>query len=88
MPNGGVPIHMILRLKNNPEIVIYSFSGNLLFFSREEWETNSLEVRKPIIAINESEAKVMAWFIDYWVGNSKHYESTYGLDGVDVQYDY
>ena len=47
-----------------------------------------MKERKPIISINKTEAKVMAWFIDYWVGNSDHYEGLYNLDGVDVQYDF
>lgn len=88
MPNGGVPIHMVLYLKNNPEIVVYSFGGNLLVFNRNDWETLPHSDLKPMIEISKDETKMLAWFIDYWVGNTEHYEGTYEHDGVNVTYDY
>ncbi|MFM7132711.1 MAG: hypothetical protein ACKO0W_00165 [Planctomycetota bacterium] len=87
MPNGGVPITMILRPRRGGVVVI-GHSGVVSVYARAEWEAAGSRAT-PIFRLTEAEGRVLASHIEHWVGGASN--GSEGGDGardrVDVEYD-
>ena len=70
MPNGGVPMHMILHPQQAPDLVIYCRAGVMHLFSREEWEAKKAK-GTPMATLAEPESAALAGFVKYWLGESR-----------------
>ncbi len=65
MPNGGVPIHMVLRPKRG-NVVIYCHGGQMSVFARADWEALGSKA-EPILALTAHEAGALAWQLEHWL---------------------
>ena len=66
MPNGGVPIHMILHPAAGT-LVLYCEGGVLRIYDRETW---ARERRKatPLATLSREDGAALGWFLRYWLG--------------------
>jgi hypothetical protein len=85
MPNGGVPIHMLMRPKQG-DVVIHCHGGVVRFYSHAEWERGG--DREPMSELDEAEARMLMGFLRYWIGDGKRDSLNLHLPGVDVTWDY
>jgi hypothetical protein len=69
MPNGGVPMHMVLYPKDCSPYVLYCKGGNLFIYNREVWDKEKAN-GKPFCSVNTDEAAALAWFLKYWLGET------------------
>lgn len=67
MPNGGVPMHMLLFPAKNKDYVVYCQRNVLQIFTRQEWDQNKAQAH-PIVELSSSEGKAIAGFLKYWIG--------------------
>lgn len=87
MPNGGVPITMILRPRKGG-VVIVGHSGVVSVYAHDAWEAAGARAT-PIFRLTEAEGRVLAAHIEHWAGSASHGPSrSDGTDSrVDVEYD-
>ena len=93
MPDGGYPLHLILRPKGAPGLVVHSRGGELRVFTQEEWgehvknlypRTPSEETGTPLLKLTEQEAAVLAAHLHHWLPDAgRHYFSR----DVDADYE-
>ena len=67
MPNGGVPMHMILYPKDGSQYVLYCQGGSLRIFAKEEWQRNKVK-GVPLLTLTNHEGAAIGWFLKYWLG--------------------
>ena len=67
MPNGGVPMHMILYPKDGSPYVIYCKGGEMLLYDRNVWDQEKAS-GTPLCTFTEVEGAAIAWFLKYWLG--------------------
>ena len=84
MPNGGVPIHMVLRPKQGGH-VIYCHGAVLKVFSNKEWDKSKSE-GKPILVLAKQEAQTIERFLRYWLTDQGE-GPIYRQEGIEVEYD-
>ena len=65
MPNGGVPIEMLLRPKGKSSVVVYCRANELTIYAHDDWEAKRLEAT-PLCKLNPWEVSALAWFLQYW----------------------
>jgi hypothetical protein len=85
MPNGGVPINMLLRSQDSGH-VIYCHAADMKVLSKEEWERAKSE-GVPILVLNKLEAQVVELFVRYWLQDTEE-GPICRQPGVDVEYDF
>ena len=85
MPNGGVPINMVLRPKHG-EVVIYCHAGDLRVFAREAWEKEGSDAR-PIFSLTRAEAGALAWQLEHWLDGT-HFRPGYNMPDGSIDADY
>lgn len=85
MPNGGVPINMVLFPKDG-HIAIFCHAGEMKIYSRPDWEVKGVDAT-PLASFSESEAAAIAWFLQYWLG-SGNLKPGWSMTGIDAQFDY
>jgi len=69
MPNGGVPMHMVLYPSDGSPYVLYLERGVLRVYERATWETEKSSGR-PILVLTEAEDAALAWSVRYWLGDA------------------
>ncbi len=84
MPNGGVPMHMVLYPSSNPDIVLYCRGGEMSAYRKDAWDEKGLE-SQPLFRLSLAEASSLAWFLRYWLGEGALRP---GYDMPDVQADF
>lgn len=67
MPNGGVPLHMILHPQDGSPYVLYLKGGVTRLYDRAAWEQHGADA-PPLLELSAKEAAAIAWFIRYWLG--------------------
>jgi hypothetical protein len=70
MPNGGVPMHMILYPREGSDTVLYCEGGVLRIFDRAEWDLRKAS-GAPRATLSEADGAALAWFLRYWLGESR-----------------
>lgn len=86
MPNGGVPLHMVLEPVDSPAWVLYSRGAELRLISREEWEQNGANATSDV-SVRPAEALVLARFLRYWL-NDEENGPIYDAGGVNATFDF
>lgn len=93
MPDGGYPLHLILRPKGHPDLVVHSRGGEFRVFTRDEWDehvqnlypqTPEEERGTPLLVLNDEEAKVLAAHLGHWLPDAGHH---YFSPSVDADYE-
>ena len=69
MPNGGVPLHMVLHPKDMTPFVVYCRGGELSVVAQDKWDRAGAAA-KPLFRLNKDEGAALAWFLSYWIGNA------------------
>ena len=67
MPNGGVPLHMILQPQDGSPYVLYLKGGVPRLCSRSAREQHGADAPS-LLELTEKEAAAIAWFVRYWLG--------------------
>jgi hypothetical protein len=86
MPNGGVPLHLVLHPLDKSPYVVHCQGADLRVVPREAWERAGAGAA-PILSLSAEGARVLERFLRYWLrdaGDGPLYEAP----GVDVAYDY
>lgn len=68
MPNGGVPLHMILYPKDDSPYVVYCRGGSMRLYDRGTWAREKAN-GKPVCTLTAEEGAALAWFLKYWLGD-------------------
>ena len=88
MPNGGIPIHMVLKPRSSKDTVVYCHGAEVKVFAAENWE-NSHASADPVLTLNRDEALVLERFLKYWLEGEVAGEGVlYRREGVDVEFDF
>lgn len=88
MPNGGVPIHMVMIPKGGNGTVLHCRGAEMRFYRGEDWERSHTEAT-PKVVLDKDEALVLARFLSYWLHDpSRANEVLYKRTGVDVEFDF
>ena len=69
MPNGGVPINMVIH-PHESDLVIYCYSGLLSIYQKDVWDAEGTE-GKPLAQLSERECGALAWFLEYWISDKR-----------------
>ena len=85
MPNGGIPMNMLLRPKHGGH-VIYCHGAVLKVFSKEEWDKSKSQ-GEPVLVLEQSESLVIERFLRYWL-NDKGERPIHHQEGLEVEYDW
>lgn len=67
MPNGGVPLHMVLHPRDGTETVVYCEGGRIRLYKRSDWDAGGRDAT-PSLELTEDEGRAIAWFLRYWLG--------------------
>ena len=81
MPNGGVPIHMVIE---SGAIVIYCHAAQVQVFSADAWHQNGSE-GIPLATLDPEDSGVLAWFIREWAGEEL-LQPSYRREGFAFDY--
>lgn len=68
MPNGGVPMHMILHPQDGSPYVLHLEGGIARLYERAAWKQHKATA-SPLLELSAEEAGAIAWFIRHWLGN-------------------
>ena len=83
MPNGGVPMHMVLRPQSSRAHVVYCEGARMKIFTKDAWDQRG----EPEVVLDEKEAKAVQRFLRYWAQDSG--ENPLAREaGVDIEFDY
>lgn len=69
MPNGGVPMHMVLYPRDGSPYVLYLHAGILRLYDRSDWDAQK-SAAPPLLVLTKSEDAALAWFLKYWLGDA------------------
>jgi hypothetical protein len=87
MPNGGVPIHMILYPRDNSPYVLYLKGGAMSLYHRDAWDREGIN-GKPLTTFTADEGAAVAWFLKYWLGDDA-LQPGYGMrDRVKAEFNF
>ena len=67
MPNGGVPLHMVLYPKDGSQTANHCEAGRVKVYAKADWQARHREAT-PLLQLTEDEARALAWFLRYWLG--------------------
>lgn len=86
MPNGGVPLHMVIRPRGSGVSVLYCQGADVRVVARADWERLGVQAG-PVLVLGRAEAQVLERFLRYWLQD--HDEGPiYRHPDVDVEYDF
>jgi hypothetical protein len=87
MPNGGVPMYMILYPKDGSPYVLYCKGGEMRLYDRNVWEREKVD-GTPLCTFTEAEGAAIAWFLKYWLGEHA-LQPGYNMRGtVNAEFDF
>jgi hypothetical protein len=86
MPNGGIPIHMLLRPKASDTHVMYCHGAELKVIRKDEWE-RAKSKGDPEIVLDREEAQVLERFLRYWLQDSGDGPLCHE-EGIDATFDF
>jgi len=86
MPNGGVPINMVLYPKDGSDLVLYCRAGIIQIFTRKDWDEKKAQA-EPLATFSESEGAATAWFLRYWLGEDR-LKPGYNMRDIDTEFDF
>ena len=86
MPNGGVPLHMILRPSLGEGYVLYARGSALHIIAGDDWQELRAEA-EPLLSLTPAEVRVLAAFVQFWSGDEAA-RPIYSLPDVRVHYDW
>jgi hypothetical protein len=66
MPNGGVPIHLVMDLDEGSGAVLHCKGDDVRIFERAYWELIHAD-GTPIVSLSRGEPLVLARFPNYWI---------------------
>jgi hypothetical protein len=87
MPNGGVPIHMVLYPKDGSPFVLYCKGGQLTLYNRDVWEREKT-AGATLCTLTLDEAAAVAWFLKYWLGESSLRPGYEMRTSVNAEFDF
>lgn len=67
MPNGGVPIHMVLTPSQGSKVVLYCEGTELRIISKDDWDAQKRKAN-PLAVLTPEEGIVRERFLRYWLG--------------------
>ena len=90
MPNGGTPIHMVLKPKDS-DVVIHCETDTIKIFTRKEWNENVKTLfpaddekddnGNPIATLSSTETAAIYGFIKHWlIENREPWELSREID--------
>jgi hypothetical protein len=86
MPNGGVPLHLILTPKTNPNHVVHIKGTTLNVYDKEDFESNGHTKAVAILTLNDNETLCICEFLNHWFYKADLSRCEY--KGVNVDYDH
>jgi hypothetical protein len=86
MPNGGIPLHMILKPSLGEGYVFYARGSTLHLISADAWAKHGPEA-VPLLSITPDELRVLAAFIQHW-SDGTNTGPVYSAPGVNVEFDW
>jgi hypothetical protein len=86
MPNGGVPMHMILYPKSG-EYVLYCRGGELRIIARDAWQREKWAAA-PLVTLSSAEGAALAWHLRYWLGEDALHPGYDMRNEVQAEYDF
>jgi len=87
MPNGGVPIHMVLHPSKGEGCVLYCHGGTLHIYDQPEWNARGAR-GTPQATLSEADCAALAWFLRYWLGDAR-LKPAYEMPGqVRAEFDF
>jgi hypothetical protein len=87
MPNGGVPIHMVLYPKDNSPYVIYCKAGQMSLYDRDAWDREGIK-GKPLCVFTGDEGATIAWFLKHWLGDDALQPGYSMRDRVNAEFEF
>jgi len=84
MPNGGVPINMILSAGDG-QYILHCYAAQIRVFSRSEWEKE--KGCTPMFVLKKNESLVLERFLRYWLQDTED-GPIYRPDHVKVDYEF
>jgi hypothetical protein len=87
MPNGGVPMHMVLHPKDGSDLVLYCQGGELRLYERTTWEKEKVQ-GTPLCVLTKDEGAALAWFLKYWLGEHTLQPGYDMHDRIDAEFDF
>jgi hypothetical protein len=87
MPNGGIPINMLLRPRKSRDVVIYCHLQFVEIFRADDWPKRYEAEARPLITLDSDEGAALAGFLRYWIGEPAG-EPVHAGRGINVEYDY
>ena len=86
MPNGGVPIHMVLTPGHGEGVVLYCHGSELRIINRADWESAGVNA-PPLAILSPREALVLERFLRYWLHDSDT-GPLFHEPGVNAKFDF
>ncbi len=86
MPNGGVPMHMVLTPQESDAYVVYCRGAELRVIAKSDWDKSGA-ASDPSLALTEVEVQVLERFLRYWL-HDKGEGPIYRQPEVNVVYDF
>jgi hypothetical protein len=69
MPNGGVPMQMVLY-PSDGTVVFYCHAGEVRVIQREAWD-RAKAAAASLCTLTEAEGAALAWHLRYWLGEAR-----------------
>ena len=82
MPNGGYPLHMVLRPVSGSDYLIHCQGPEVRIYSQGEWERGA-DKCVPLVQLQASETQHLVRFLTHWLE-----ERPPSWVPVDATYDY
>lgn len=86
MPNGGVPMNMILTPRQQSGVVLYCKGPELRVISKADWDAQKGQAT-PLSTLTPKEGLVLERFLRYWLQDADN-GPLYHEHGVDAEFDY
>lgn len=83
MPNGGHPMHMVLRPRSSPSLIVYGRGPTLRVVDEAEW-VRSGPAGKALLELDADEVAVIVDFLGGWL----HRAPEIPRPSVDVRFDF
>jgi len=68
MPNGGVPIHMVLTPSQDAKVILRCEGSELRIISKDDWDAQR-DGATPLAVLTPEQGIVLERFLRYWLGD-------------------